>query len=161
MGYCIEYLIDLTPPRAREWLSPLEGFWVDRETDDHIPFAELKWGGLSLFADFGPTACLARVPSLNYSWLIADHLPAVEHIARLEEWLCTTLPGVRAIRVDELLFGEWQRETEREWYEWPDPVRGLYKWLLTSEWGDDPRYFRLLPDEQSHIDRQTIADEGS
>lgn len=161
MGYCIEYLIALPPTSAREWLSPLDGFWSFLEGDPPLPYGELKWGGFSLFAELGPTGCLACVPELIYSWLVADHPPAVEHIARLEEWLCTTLPGVRAIRVSESCTGDWHRETEREWYEWPDPVRALYEWLTTSEWGDDPRYFRLLPDEKSHGDSADSSNSGS
>jgi hypothetical protein len=90
------------------------------------------------------------VPQIKYSWLIAAHTPSVERIARLEGWLSESLPCVRAVRVDELLWLDWKSHSEREWWQWPDPVLALRGWLLST--GQDAAYFRLLPDAQRHAE---------
>jgi len=66
-------------------------------------------------------------------------------VLRFEQWICETLPGVRAIRLDELLMLHWEREVGQVCWEVPDPVSALWAWLPTvDEWYGD-EYHRLLP----------------
>jgi hypothetical protein len=146
MGYQVEYLIDVLPARARGWLSALPGWWAEPESPDDLPDGEFQWGDLSLHVELGLRACRLRVPQIKYSWLIADHAPSLKQIARLEDWLCGSLPGVRAVRVDEFLRQEWESRSGREWQEWPNAVGALRDWLLSSR--QDARHFRLLANEE-------------
>jgi len=145
MGHQVEYVVDLPPARADEWLSPLPGWWAEPKSPGELPYGEFEWGGQSLHADLGPVACQIRVPQIKYSWVTADHAASLAWVARFEDWLSEALPGVRAVRVDELLRLNWESESGREWYQWPDPIRALRDWLLGR--GEDARYFRLLPAE--------------
>ena len=156
MGHQVEYMIDVEPARAREWLSPLPGRWVEPESADVMPFGEFEWRGLSLHAELGPVALLVSVPQIKYSWLIGDHAPSVEQIARLEGWMSESLAGAQSVRVDELLRLEWESQSKREWQKWPDPTRTLRNWLLSSR--QDAAYFRLLPTEQKHAEQDAQAD---
>ena len=144
MGHQVEYVIDLPPAPAREWLSSLDGWWAAPESPDEMPWGEFAWGGKSLHATLGPVACWVRVPQIKYSWLL-DPSPSVEWVARFERYLCEALPGVRAVRLDELVRIQWEAWTGREWEELPDPVGSLWGWLPSHEYGPD--YFRLLPGE--------------
>ena len=143
MGHQVEYVIDLPPTRARGWLSPL-GSWFAPESPDEMPQGEFGWGGEALHATLAPAACFVSVPTIKYSWLL-DPSPAVEWVARFERWLCETLPGVRAVRLDELLLLAWEREAGRLLCEVPDPVGAMWAWLPTQEEQYGSEYFRLLP----------------
>src|SRR5271166_4500087 len=123
MGHQVEYLVDLPASRARAWLSSLPGLWDEPGYPGALPNHLSEWGGKSLFAYVGPAAFEVSVPAIKYSWLIAEHTPSVEWVVRFEDWLVGALPGVRVVRVDELLWGMWQSESGREWHQWPDPVR--------------------------------------
>jgi hypothetical protein len=142
MGYQVQYVIDLPPARAREWLSALPGWWVKPEPPCELPYGEFEWGGQSLHVDLGPVACSVRVPRIKYSWLIGAHAPSVEWVARFEGWLSEALPGVRAVRLDEQVREQWEVWAGRSWEELPDPVGSLRGWLPSHECGPD--YFRFL-----------------
>jgi hypothetical protein len=141
----VEYVIDLPPARAREWLSSLEGWWVTPESPHERLYGEFEWGGQALHVSLGLAACFVSVPRIKYSWLL-DPSPSVEWVVSFERWLCETLPGVRAVRLDELLRLAWEREVGRDWDEFPDPVGELWAWLPTQEREYGSEYFRLLPD---------------
>ncbi len=144
MGHYLEYVIDLPAAQAREWLAPLGWFAPDYELRcGELPYGEFAWGGKSLHATFGPAACFVSVPEIKYS-LLLDPSPSVEWVARFEKWLGETLPGVRAVRLDELLRINWEQEIGRDWDKVPDPVSALWAWLPTQDecYGDD--YYRLL-----------------
>ena len=158
MGHQVEYLIDLPAARARAWLSVLPGWWAEPESPGELPYGEFQWGDLSLHADLGPTACRLRAPAIRYSGLVGGHAGSLEQVARLERWLAQSLPGVRAVRVDELLRLDWESQSGRAWQDWPDPVGALRQWLLAS--GQDTRYFRLLLDEQRHAE-PAVAPDGA
>ncbi len=147
MAHQVEYLIDLPPARARAWLSALPGWWAEPEAGGEMPYGEFQWEALALHAALGPTACQVAAPQIRYSWLLGGHPSAVTQIARLEGWLSASLPGVRAVRVDELLRLDWEAQTGREWEDRADPVTELRQWLRST--GQDAAHFRLLPDEQS------------
>ena len=132
MGHQVEYVIDLPPAPVREWLSSLSGWWAELESPGEIPWGEFEWGGQALHADLGPAACQVRVPCIKYSWLIGDHEASLAWVARFEAWLPEALAGVRAVRVDELLRLDWESQSGRELWQWPDPVRSLREWLLAS-----------------------------
>jgi hypothetical protein len=151
MGHQVEYLIDVQPVRARAWLASLDGWWADPKSPDEVPYGKFQWFNLSLHTRLGPTACQVCVIPIKYSWLIADHAPALEQIARLENWLSESLPTVQAVRIDELLRLDWESQTGREWQEWSNPAEALRHWLLTS--GQEAAHFRLLPDKPQHTER--------
>lgn len=159
MGHQVEYLIDLPHARAQEWLSTIPGWWAEPEATGELPYGEFEWSDISLHADLCHAACHVVVPRIKYSWLVGDHAPSMEQVARLEGWLSDSLPGVRVIRLDELLRFDWESQSAREWWQWPDPVRALRDWLLSS--GQDAAYFRLLPDERTHNEPSAPADRGS
>jgi hypothetical protein len=159
VGYQVEYLIDLPPAPAREWLSALDGWWATPESSDELPWGEFAWGGQALHADLGPVAGWVRVPCIKYSWLIHGDEPSVEWVTRFERYLCATLPGIRMVRLDELVRIQWEAWAGREWAELPDPVGSLWGWLPTHEYGSD--YFRLLPAEQRHAKPGTAPANGA
>ena len=148
MGHQVEYVIDLPPTRAREWLSSLPGYWAEPESPEESPYGEFEWGGLVLDADLAPTACHVCVPEIKYSWLIGDDAPSLDWVTRFEAWLAEVLPGVRAVRLDEFVRLEWEAQAGRPWKEIPDPVGDLQGWLPSHDCG--PAYFRLLPEDQRH-----------
>jgi hypothetical protein len=148
VGHQVEYLIDVQPARARVWLASLDGWWAEPESPDKVLYGEFQGSDLSLHARLGPAACQVCVPQIKYSWLIADHAPALEQTARLESWLSGSIPCVKAVRIDELLRLDWESQTGREWQEWPNPVEALLEWLLSS--GQEAAHFRLLPDNRVH-----------
>jgi hypothetical protein len=155
MGHQVEYVIDLPPARAREWLSSLGGWWAISESPDEMPWGEFAWGGQALHATLGPVACWVCVLRIKYSWLL-DPSSSVEWVARFEGWLCETLPGVRAVRLDELVRIQWEGWAGRPWEEMPDPVGSQWEWLPSHEYG--PEYFRLLPGEQKHAEPGAAPD---
>lgn len=150
MGHQVEYLIDRPPAPARAWLSSLSGWWAELGSPEERPWGEFEWGGQALHADLGPVACHVSVPCIKYSWLIGSNEQSLAWVARFEAWLSGALSGVLAVRVDELLRLEWESQSKREWWQWPDAVRALRGWLIAS--GQDAAYFRLLPDEQKHAE---------
>jgi hypothetical protein len=158
VGHQVEYVIDLPPAPAREWLSSLSGWWAELGSPDEMPWGEFEWGGQALHADLGPAACQVTVACIKYSWLIGDHEPSLTWVARFEAWLSEALPGVRAVRLDELVRLRWESESGREWERWPDPVRALRDWLLASD--QDAAYFRLLPDTERHAEPDGAPDRG-
>ncbi len=159
MGHQVEYVIGLPPVPAREWLSSLSGWWAELGSPDEMPWGEFDWDGQTLHAYLGPAACHVRVPCIKYSWLIGGHEPSLAWVARFEAWLSETLPGVRAVRLDELLRLRWEAWSGREWGRWPDPVRTLRDWLLASD--QDAAYYRLLPDAERHAEAGVAADGGA
>ena len=158
MGHQVEYVIDLPLARAREWLSTLPSWWAEPESPDQLPYGEFEWGGRSLHAELGPMACQLRVPQIKYSWLIGEDAPSVDWVARFEDWLSEQLPGIRAVRLDELLRLEWEARAGRPWQEIPDPVGALWRWLPSHLYG--PAYFRLLPEEPRHAEPDATAEGG-
>jgi hypothetical protein len=146
MGHQLEYLVALPLPSAQEWLSRLDGWWATPEAPDEKPWGEFLWAGLSLLAELAPAACHLRVPGIKYSWLIGDHGPSLDRVAQFEHWLAGSLPGVQAVRVDELLRLQWESRFGRTWDQRPDPVRAIGEWLMTS--GQDTRYYVLLQETQ-------------
>lgn len=146
MGHQVEYFIDLSPQQAREWLSTLHGWWAEPESLGELPNGEIDWCEQSLHVDLGRAACQIRIPKIKYSWLIFEDAASVNWLRHFEEWLVETLPGVRAIRLDELLRLEWEASTGQEWEKIENLFSILPHWLQTN--GCDPRYFRLLPDDQ-------------
>jgi hypothetical protein len=156
MGHQVEYVIDLPPPRAREWLSTLPGWWAEPGAPGQLPYGEFEWGGRALHADLGPMACQVRVPEIKYSWLIGTPAPSLAWVARFEDWLSETLPGVRAVRLDEVLRLEWEAQAGRPWEEIPDPVGALRRLLPSRE--DWPSHFRVLSEERPHAGSGAAAD---
>jgi hypothetical protein len=75
------------------------GWWAEPEAAGDLPSGEFQRNGLSLHDDLGPAACQIRVPQIKYSWLTGHHAPSLEQVARLEDWLAASLPGVRAVQV--------------------------------------------------------------
>ena len=72
-------------------------------------------------------ACQVRVPEIKYSGLISEHASPVAWVARFEDWLSETLPGVRVVRLDELLRLEWEVRKpvgrgRRYWTPWCAPA---------------------------------------
>jgi hypothetical protein len=150
VGYQVEYIIDLSPARAREWMSALPGWWADPESPGQLAYGEFEWGGQFLHVDLGAVACSVRVPRINYSWLVCGHAPSVEWVDRFEEWLSASLPGARAVRLDELVREQWEAWAGRSWEELSDPVESLRGWLPSHEYGPD--CFRFLIAEQARPD---------
>lgn len=150
MGHQVEYVIDLPPALATDWLSPvsLSCTWFPPEPPDTMTRSEFVWGGQCLHAKLGPTACFMSVPCIKYSWIL-DPSPSLDWVLRFEQWICETLSGVRAIRLDELLMLDWEREVGQVCWEIPDPVSALWAWLPTVDerYGDE--YHRLLPTVRS------------
>ncbi len=101
-------------------------------------------GGQALHVSLGSVACFVSIPQIKYSWLL-DPSPSVEWVSNFERWLCESLPGVRAVRLDELLRLAWEREVGRDWDEVLDPVGALWAWLPAQENEYGSEYFRLLP----------------
>jgi hypothetical protein len=144
MGHQVEYLLKLAPPLARGWLTRFDGFWVELEVTGELPCGVFRlWDDLSLHADLARTACMLSVPGIKYSWLIAEHAPALAHIERFERLLAESLPGVLGLRVDELFRLEWEEAVGSPCEELPAPVESLRNWLPLSD--ADPRHFRFLP----------------
>ena len=154
MGHQVEYIIDLPPARTREWLSSIDGRWATPASPNESPWGEFAWGGQTLHTTLGPAACWVCVPQIKYSWLL-DPSPSVEWVARFERWLGEVLPGVRLVRLDELLRLAWEREVGRDWDEVPDPVGVLWDWLPAQEEEYGDQYFRLLPAELRHAEPGT------
>jgi hypothetical protein len=144
VGHSVDYFVELPPLCAREWLTGVSGAWFEPDSPDEMPSeGEFSWGGEALHVRLGPTACYVCVPGIKYSWLL-DPSPSGEWVIRFEQWLCEALPGVRAVRLDELLRLAWERERGRGWDEVPDPVGTLWAWLPTQEDEYGYEHFRLL-----------------
>ena len=148
MGYQVEYMLDLPPIPARDWLSSFDGWWNTPEDPSEIPSGEFNWGGQPLLVSLGPTASHVAVPSIKYSWLVMAHSPSVEWVDHFERYLCKALPAVRAVRLDELLRVEWEAWADCDWDQLPDPVGSLWSWLPSNEYGTE--YFRLFGGEQKY-----------
>lgn len=143
MGHQVEYLIEIPQQSASRWLSTLSGWWAEPESTEEPPHGIFQWGELSLHTVLGPKACQISVPKIKYSWLIANDPPSLEQIARLEEWLSKSFFCAGIVRLDELLWLDWESQSSEKWWQLPDPLSSLRSWLLSTE--QDPAYFRLFP----------------
>jgi len=82
MGHQVEYVIELPPALATEWLFPLSlsCTWFPPEPPeppDTIIRGEFAWGGQCLHAILAPTACFMSVPCIKYSWIL-DPSPSLD-----------------------------------------------------------------------------------
>ncbi len=143
MGYQVEYFVKLLPIASRQWLSQFEGFWIEPESADDLPYGEFRlWDDLYLHAELGVAVTKFSIPQIKYSWLLRGHEPAVVVVDRLERLMVETLLDVPVIRIDEFVLEEWEKVAGK-WEKLTDPVEALVRWLVESE--QDHDYFRLLP----------------
>lgn len=145
MGYQVEYLIALPAAAARQWLSTCSGTWFDQDVEAELPYGEFERDGLALHVELAPTACHLRVPEIKYSWLIHEHAPSLERIARLDAWLRKSLPEALIVRIDEFVFEKWNAEHRHEWHRLPSPAAALLDRLTASH--EETAHYRILPTE--------------
>ena len=144
MGHQSNTYDRLISEMRRDWLFTLPGWWAEPEASGELPYGEFEWGG----GRPSPTSARWHARSVcpdKYSGLISEHASPVAWVARFEDWLSETLPGVRVVRLDELLRLEWEAQAGRPWEKILDPSARSRRWLPSHEYR--PAYFRLLPAE--------------
>ena len=143
MGYQVEYLAKLEPVSARKWLSRFDGFWIEPESDEDLPYAELRlWNDIYLHVDLGKVAARFSIPQIKYSWLLRQHQPAIAVIERFEQLIVETMPFVPFLRLDEMIWEDWEKDAG-SWDKLADPVESLCRSLVKSNQEAD--YFRIFP----------------
>ena len=142
MGHSVEYLIELDPAAAREWVSQFDGFWLESETASDLISGEFHlWENLDVVVYVGPL-CRLTVPQIKYSWLITGNSKVTALVERLDRMLVNALPDVCILRLDELLVDEWEAQAGRPWHQMPPAIAPFHAWLCAS--GHDPRHYYLL-----------------
>ena len=129
MGHLIDYLVAVDGTAARAALKALSGFWGD-PYDDGAP---TTWegrtpSGQEFWANPGGHACLFTL-SRKYSLFIAGDPSALESVRSFEEWLLSALPEGDAVRLDEFVRIQWEREVRAEWWKFVRPTEQILSWI--------------------------------
>ena len=78
--------------------------------------------------------------AVKYSWLIANDPKAISRVSRMDAALRTCFPNVRILRLDELLYGEWEQLQESQHKHDPKTFEKLIEWISDK----DPAHWELV-----------------
>jgi hypothetical protein len=87
----------------------------------------------------GRMTCVT-LTSVKYSWLIANDPTAISSVSKMDAALKTCFPNVRILRLDELLYGDWEQLQQPQHKHDPKTFEKLVEWISVK----DPAHWKLI-----------------